>query len=67
MDIGACDLVEKNESTCGLESRTQDGAWNRCKYRQDAHDAVLDEQEHQWTEDIEDPYIISQLYREANN
>jgi hypothetical protein len=35
----------------GLEYRTEDGAWARYKNKQDAYNAVLDEQDRQWKAD----------------
>ena len=48
----------------GLEYRTQEGAWARYENKRDAYNAVLDEQDRQWKEDIDDWDAISRAYLE---
>jgi hypothetical protein len=51
----------------GLEYRTREGAWARYENKRDAYNAVLDEQDRQWKEDIHDWDIISRVYLEHSS
>jgi hypothetical protein len=51
----------------GLEYRTQEGAWARYENKRDAYNAVLDEQDRQWQEDIDDDQKISVIYLEHSS
>jgi hypothetical protein len=51
----------------GLEYRTQKASWARHENKKDAYNAVLDEQDRQWKEDIDDWDIISRIYLEHSS
>ena len=57
-------LSGENHTSRGLEYRTQEGAWARYENKRDAYNAVLDEQDRQWKEDIDDWDKISKVYIE---
>jgi hypothetical protein len=55
--------VEGDEQTSrGLEHRTEEGSWARFQTKRDSYNAVLDEQDRQWKEDSDDHDKISQIY-----
>jgi hypothetical protein len=56
------ELAGDHHTSRGLEYRTQEGAWARYENKRDAYNAVLDEQDRQWKEDIDDWEKISRLY-----
>ena len=57
-------LTGDDHTSRGLEYRTQEGAWARYENKRDAYNAVLDEQDRQWKEDIDDWDKISAVYLE---
>jgi hypothetical protein len=57
-------LTGEDHTSRGLEYRTQEGAWARYENKRDAYNAVLDEQDRQWKEDIDDWDTISSVYLE---
>jgi hypothetical protein len=61
---GGLQIPEENPWYCcrGLESRTREGSARRRANRFNAWNAVLDEQDLQWEEDICDPQAISNAY-----
>ena len=50
----------------GLEFRTRVGAHQRLQNKVDARDAVLTEQDLQWNEDIDDPEMLADVYRDIS-
>jgi hypothetical protein len=60
-------LTGEEHTSRGLEYRTQEGAWARYENKRDAYNAVLDEQDRQWKEDIDDWDIISRVYLEHSS
>ena len=58
------ELQGEHHTSRGLEYRTQEGAWARYENKRDAYNAVLDEQDRQWKEDIDDWDKISLTYLE---
>lgn len=61
-------VEETNEMTIrGLEYRTRTGAIKRQKNKAEAVNAVLDEQDRQFDEDIDDPMLISRAYLEISD
>jgi len=65
MDSGEEKVENDEETTRGLEFRTQEGAWERFEHKRDAYNAVLDEQDRQWNRNADDPQKISELYEEV--
>jgi hypothetical protein len=57
-------LTGEDHTSRGLEYRTQEGAWARYENKRDAYNAVLDEQDRQWKDDIDDWDKISSVYLE---
>jgi hypothetical protein len=67
MDAGCPEKVEDDEHTTrGLEKRSEEGQWKRYERKRDYYNAVLDEQERQWEENIDDQNLISQVAVEVN-
>ena len=56
-------IDEEKESTRGLESSTPEGACGKYQRNQSAYDAVMEEQERQWSENIENSGMIARLYQ----
>lgn len=57
--------IESDEETSrGLEHRTQEGSMARFQIKRDSYNDVLDEQDRQWKEDADDDELISKIYRE---
>ena len=66
MDAGCPEKVEDDEHTTrGLEKRSEEGQWKRYERKRDYYNAVLDEQERQWDEDIDDQDKISQIAQDV--
>lgn len=59
-------LDEQEDTSRGLEYRTQDGAWARYENKRDAYNLVLDEQDRQWKFDKDDWDAISEKYLEVS-
>lgn len=55
---------DQQQTTRGLEYRTQQGAWDRYENKRDAYNAVLDEQDRHWKKDVDDPDAIRRVYVE---
>ncbi|EEC47486.1 predicted protein [Phaeodactylum tricornutum CCAP 1055/1] len=53
---------DPDNTTRGLEYRTQEGAWARYENKRDAYNAVLDEQDRQWKVDKDDEQRIRKIY-----
>lgn len=62
MENGEKPVEDGEQTTRGLEYRTQEGAWARYENKRDAYNAVLDEQDRQWKEDVDDWEAISKVY-----
>merc|ERR1712232_786927 len=65
MDSGEETIDNNEETSRGLEFRTQEGAWERFEHERDAYNAVLDEQDRQWNRNCDDPIKIAELYQEV--
>lgn len=59
-------LDEVEDTSRGLEYRTQEGAWARYENKRDAYNLVLDEQDKQWKFDKDDWDAISGKYLEVS-
>lgn len=59
-------LDEIEDTSRGLEYRTQEGAWARYENKRDAYNLVLDEQDRQWKFDKDDWDAISGKYVEVS-
>lgn len=59
-------LDEIEDTSRGLEYRTQEGAWARYENKRDAYNLVLDEQDRQWKFDKDDWDAISAKYLEVS-
>jgi hypothetical protein len=57
-------MKDDEQTSRGLEYRTQDGAWARYEKKRDAYNAVLDEQDRQWKVDKDDDEAIRSIYLE---
>jgi len=56
--------IADDQTTRGLEYRTQEGAWARYENKRDAYNAVLDEQDRQWKVDQDDFEKLREIYLE---
>lgn len=65
MNAGTMRIENNEQSSRGLEKKTKLGSMQRHKHRQNAMNAVLDEQEFQWGRKVWDPERIAKCYVEA--
>jgi hypothetical protein len=58
--------LPEDQTSRGLEYRTQQGAWTRYENKKAASNAVLDEQDKQWKADADDFDALARVYMEVS-
>jgi hypothetical protein len=65
--IANCTEEKQGEDYCrrGLECFTRDGAIHKLQHKNEAWDAVFDEQDLQWEDEVYEPECIAEVCRSA--